>query len=201
MVWKHYSDNCFVCGDECDILSLRIITASRYKICPKCSAAVNPEHEYNQVKQIINQYQKFAQAQMDPELASPEIKIEPVDTIIQQAVNLLKKINPGYFIGVRKIVVDTGGSGAFGHVASGPKDDPTVIHLNLPKIKSEIQSKMQGASQEQMNKELIRIVAEIISHERGHVKSFNPQGGFVGGESSAESEEKSMMPQIERAQK
>jgi 2'-5' RNA ligase len=134
-------------------------------------------------------------SQMDPELASPDIKIEPVDTYIQKAVDLLKKINPSYFVGVRKIVADTGSG--YGHVSSGPNQDPTVIHINLARIKSEMNTKLQNATQEQKDKEIVRQIALTISHEHGHVKSFKPEGGFIGGEGPAEAEEGSMQSKVD----
>lgn len=132
---------------------------------------------------------KFAQ-QSDPELASPEIKVEPADTLVQKAVDMLKKINPSYFVGVRKIVIST--SSAYGFVESGPGKDPAIIHINLSKIKSDVQSKYGGMGKEQMEQEIAREIASVISHERGHISSYNPQQGFVGGEGPAEQEEKNM---------
>jgi hypothetical protein len=164
-----------------------ILSISSYKVCDDCVINVNTSRNYYQAMNVIANYLKIYQQPTDPELASPEIKIEPADTLIQQAVNLLKKINPNYFIGVRKIVVDTGGN-SYGHVASGPQDDPTVIHINLPKIKSEIQSKLGNLSKEDQEKELIRQIALIVSHEKGHTFSFKPEIGFQGGEQPAEAE-------------
>lgn len=189
------SYNCVICGNEYNIIELRTILASAgdFKICSHCLAISNPDNDYEQVKSIVYGYLKFSQ-QLDPELSSPEIKIEPVDTYIQKAVDLLKKVNPSYFIGVRKIVADTGAG--FGHVSSGGGQDPAVIHINLPKIKTELQSKLRGAPQDQFDKEFIRQIAITISHEKGHVVSFKPESGFPG-EQPAESEEHSMATKID----
>jgi hypothetical protein len=142
----------------------------------------------NEIKKYFNEalliLRKLSQ-QNDPELSSPEIKIEPMEGLIQQAVNKLKQLDPNYFVGVRKIVVDTGSG--LGYVASGKGQDPAIIHLNLPKIKSELQNK--NLSKEQLDKEIVRQIALTISHEKGHIKSFKPETGFIGGESPAISEE------------
>jgi hypothetical protein len=150
---------------------------------------------FKQAQFILNSLNKKAQ-HVDPELSSPEVKIEPADAFLQKAITLLKSINPSYFVGVRKIVVDTGQS-SYGHVSSGPGKDPAVIHVNLAKIKNELQSKLSGAPKEQFEKELIRQIANTISHEKGHVSSFKPDTGFVGGEAPAETEEHQMLNRID----
>lgn len=190
-----YSDNCIVCGEEFGIKDLNalITNANFFKVCSICLSKSDPVQDYLEVKKIIFGYIKFAQ-QTDPELSSPDIKIEPIEGNIQKAVDLLKKINPSYFVGVRKIVVDTGSG--FGHVSSGPGQDPAIIHLNLSKIKSEIQSKLGKASKEEQDKELVRQIAIVISHERAHTISYNPTTGF-SGEGLAEQEEASMIPKID----
>lgn len=190
------SDNCMVCGEEFSLeeLSSLVASASNLRICHTCLDMSDPANDYAQVKRIISGYLKFSQQVMDPELASPEIKVEPVDSSIQKAVELLKKVNPNYFVGVRKIVVDTGEG--YGHVSAGGNEDPTVIHINLLKIKAEIQSKLGTAPKEQQDQELVRQIAITISHEKGHVSSYKPQTGFPG-EGPAETEEQSMMGKID----
>lgn len=189
------SGNCMICSEEFDASDLNSIlsTATDFKVCNRCLSMSNPENDYAQVKNIIVGYLKFSQM-MDTELASPDIKVEPADTYMQKAIDLLKRVNPNYFIGVRKIVVDAGQG--YGHVAAGGNEDPAVIHINLPKIKAELQSKLSGAPKEQFEKELVRQIAITISHEKGHVSSYKPETGFPG-ESPAETEESSMMGKID----
>jgi hypothetical protein len=146
------------------------------------------------LKAKAHAFLKEAQTPTDPELASPSVVVEPADTIIQQAVDKLKSINPSYFVGVRKIVVDTGQG--YGHVAAGGGNDPAVIHINLSRIKSEVSSKMSGANQEQMQQEMVRQVASTIAHEKGHVASYKPDQGFVGAEQPAEAEAAQMAPKL-----
>jgi len=152
---------------------------------------INIKNEFEQSYTIMK---KLGQQQTDPELVSPEVKVEPADTYIQKAINLLKQQNSNFFVGVRKVVVDTGEG--FGHVASGPGQDPAVIHINLQKIKSELKSKLQGASPKQFDKEMVRQIALTISHEKGHVSSYKPETGFVGGEAPAEASESAMMQKL-----
>jgi hypothetical protein len=185
---------CSICDYSFDPEHLRAF-AGLSKICYLCATADDPISDYNDVLMSLGARHKRAQP-VDPELASPEIKVEPADTLIQEAVNMLKRINPNYFVGVRKIVLDAGQG--FGHVSSGGNNDPTVIHINLPKIKAEIQSKLMNASEEQRQKELVRQIAITISHEKGHVSSFKPEDGFVGGEQPAMSEEQSIGPKVDQ---
>lgn len=187
------SDNCRVCGNEFLIGDFRRF-ASNGLVCITCLNLSDPSNDYAEVKKIIFSYLKISEQISDPELASPDIKIEPMESNIHKAVELLKRVNPGYFVGVRKIVVDTGAG--YGHVSSGPGQDPSIIHINLSKIRSEIQNKLSAASKEDQEKELVRQIAITISHEKGHVASYNENTGFPG-EAPATSEENSMMGKID----
>lgn len=129
---------------------------------------------------IIDKFQealnllKSAQ-EVDPQLASPSIIVEPMEPIIDKAVKILQRMDPAYFKGARKIVVQT--SSAYGQVESGPQKDPTVINININRIKQEA------------GPESVASAALVIAHEMGHVRSFESEKGFVGGESPAEAEE------------
>jgi hypothetical protein len=196
---KTNSDNCTICSIEFPTTELRaLVPASNLKTCQSCLVQSNPADDYAEVKNIIFGYLKFAQQITDTELASPDIKIEPMESNIHKAVELLKKVNPSYFVGVRKIVVDTGS--AFGYVQSGAGNDPAVIHLNLPKIRAEIQSKIGNLPKEEQEKELVRQLALTISHERGHISGFKPETGFAP-ESAAENEANSMTQKIDNYHK
>jgi hypothetical protein len=150
---------------------------------------------FKEAQQIIRSIHKRSQQSVDAELASPDIKVEPADSYINKAVQLLKSINPNYFVGVRKIVVDMGSG--FGYVESGPGKDPAVIHINLSRVKNELKGKLPNATQEQLDKEMVRQIATTISHEKGHVSSFKSESGFVGAEAPAEAEEQQMGSKID----
>lgn len=186
--------NCFLCGGEFGRTELTALVshAHNYKVCINCLKAADPTNDYLEVRSIISNYVKFAQQINDPELASPQIKVEPADTLIQKAIDLLKKSNPSYFVGVRKIVLDNGS--AYGFVESGGGKDPSVIHLNLNKIKSEIAFKLSNLPKDQQEKEVVRQIALTIAHEKGHINSYKPDKGFVGGENPAETEAGKMEP-------
>lgn len=125
---------------------------------------------------------------IDPQKEGPEVIIEPMEPIIQKAVNLLKKMDPNIFRGVKKVVITP--SSSYGFVESGKDKDPSVIHINFQRIKQEL----SGKSPE----EIVSAVAEVIAHERGHVHSYDEQKGFVGGESPAEAEERKALDWIKR---
>ena len=191
------TDNCLVCGVEFSKSELLVLLASaqNYRVCSKCLSHSNPANDFAEVKRLIAGYMKFAQTVADPELASPQIRIEPADTLIQKAVDLLKSKNPNFFVGVRKIVVDAGQPGAYGYVESGQGKDPTVIHINLQKLKAEVQAKLGNLPQDQKEKEMVRQLAMTIAHEKDHLSKYNPESGF-GDEGSAQQAEKQLEPQL-----
>jgi len=119
----------------------------------------------------------FKQAQ---DISSPNVKIQPGYPEANCALEILKLYNPSYFSGILEIVI--GPSANYGHVESGPGKDPSVIYLNADRIVAESGGQQGG-------QEAAIATAKVISHEKGHVASFNQQQGFVGGETPAESQE------------
>jgi hypothetical protein len=117
---------------------------------------------------------------VDQQVAGPNIIIEPMEPLLQKAVDRLKKMDPNLFVGVKKIVIKP--SSAYGFVESGPGKDPSVININLSRIKQE----MANRSEE----EIIDALAQVIAHERAHIKSYKDDQGFVGGEQPAEAGER-----------
>lgn len=61
------SHNCIVCAnefssDELQGVILSNINSTRFKICQFCLDKCDPTDDYNQARQIINSYLKFAEA-------------------------------------------------------------------------------------------------------------------------------------------
>ena len=140
------------------------------------------------INKLSFRFLKLSQEISDSELRSPNIVVEPSEPTIQKAVKVLQRMNPNYFIGVRKLVVAP--SGQYGHVESGPNKDPAVININAQRILQESGGATTGA-------EAIIAAACTIAHEKGHVASFDPKIGFQGGESPAEAEESKVRGWIE----
>lgn len=119
---------------------------------------------------------------------------------IKDAVAELKRADPSFFKGVSKIVALTGGP--FGQVTS---TDPTIININLSKIKQEVQrqlgSQYNASNTEHkkvFNEAVKRSIIETIAHEAGHVRDFDQEKGtFPGGEGSAEALESKIMNQLQ----
>ena len=130
--------------------------------------------------------QKYGQL-VDAELNTPAVVIQPMEPVINKAVNLLKRMDPNYFQGVRRIQVSPA-SIYYGFVESGQQKDPSVVNINMGKIKQE------GGN------DAVIAAATTIAHEVGHVKSYNQQQGFVGGESPAEAEERRVADWIKQNQ-
>ncbi|HVI42760.1 MAG TPA: hypothetical protein VM577_19305 [Anaerovoracaceae bacterium] len=183
---KAFADNCGACGGE--VLSTELTPvklggiSSEIRICVSCLTYANIIEEYKSAAELIS----MAFEASDAELQSPNVVVEPANSIIQKAVNLIKQIEPGYFVGVRKIVVSA--SPDYGHVESGPDKDPAVINVNLARVQNEAGGDEKSA---------VRSIAGVIAHERGHVKSFNSSLGFQGGEGPAEAEEKRVLQLID----
>ena len=131
---------------------------------------------------------------IDPQVDSPNIVIEPVEPLLQKAVDELKKLDSNYFKGVRKIVVKD--ESVYGHVESGPGKDPTIIYLNLPRIKREItqqaKSSNPNAPSNIIDDAIVKALADTIAHERGHIGTYPPGKEFIGfgDEGAAEAEAK-----------
>jgi hypothetical protein len=104
------------------------------------------------------------------------IVIEPFEPLIQKAIETIEKKVPGYFNGIKKIVIESGDPGHFGKVKSDQED---VIYISINKIKSAV-----GSGDDEV---VIDQIAKTLAHEMGHIKSK-----FQGGEAPAESEEKQM---------
>jgi hypothetical protein len=72
-----------------------------------------------------------------PYTPTPNVVIEPVDPLVQRAVNDIKQKDPNFFAQVEKIVVHFGGgAGQLGHVARGPNENPRAIHIYKDRIRS-----------------------------------------------------------------
>lgn len=123
-------------------------------------------------------------ALFDAELASPEVVIEPFETIVDAAIKKIRKfVDPNYFKGIRKIKITPGPN--YGHVRSGPDQDPTIVNINANRVKQELKDVPE--------EEIVNIIASILGHEVGHVRSFDEQQGFVGGETPADAEEERVL--------
>lgn len=131
----------------------------------------------------------------DPELDSPNVRVEPQESLIEKAVQEIKsKIDPNYFKNVRSIV--SGPMSGYGEVRSGGSEDPNVIHLNFQRIKSEVTNKVKAANpqatQQDIDNAIVAGIVETLTHEKGHIKGLG-QGEIFAPESLAEQEAREMM--------
>lgn len=184
---KTHSKNCQSCGKEVLSYQIRPIKFGSmvYDSCPSC---VELSGVYKDYESAIGMIRLAENEQNEQNIKSPNVIIDPIEPAIDAAVKLLKMMNPNYFVGISKIVV--GMSGQFGHVESGPDKDPTILNINMSRIKSALKNSNDKA-------ELIASVAMTIAHEAAHTKSYNSQHGFVGGEAVAEAEEEKVYNWIE----
>lgn len=190
------SGNCEACAVECPLNELTKTKLASWDlfICKRCKLN-DPEMDFFEVFSMLSDAEgnfvkaakliKEAQEIQDPELASPNIEVQPAESQIQEAVQRIKSKEPSYFVGVRSIVVSPGSG--YGFVESGQNKDPNVIHINLQKIKSDVSQQMSGADQKDINEAIVNAVVETIAHEKGHISGYKPESGFAG-EGSAEQE-------------
>ncbi len=177
---KAASVNCEICARE--VLSYQIRTANvnsvLKEVCQNCHENTKTYEEFKKSLAFLKDLQKYGQeAPIDPMIQSPNISIEPIDSNIQAACELLKRMDGNYFKGVSKIVA--GAEANYGHVNS---KDPTIVNINLNRITSE--------SGPNAKREIIIGLATTIAHEIGHIRSFDEKNGFKNGESPAEAEER-----------
>ncbi len=173
-----HSVNCASCNRE--VLNYQIRPAKVGSIlldcCPSCHALNDAYKQFKEAKSILNNLYKFGQLNNDAQTMGPSIIIEPIDTNIQAAVELLKRMDGNYFSGVSKIVA--GPENNYGHVSS---IDSSIININLNRISNETKS-------DDSKRNIVIAIATTIAHERGHVLSWDGKT-FVGLESPALAEE------------
>lgn len=121
-----------------------------------------------------------------PYTPTPNVVIEPIDPLVQQAVNKIKQSNPNFFLQVEKIVVHFGGgSGNLGYVKRGPDDNPRVIHIYKDRIKGIIQRDLGGGFNALNFEKAVQLaLIEVIGHEQTHIGEKPEE--FFHGESEAE---------------
>jgi len=180
---KNFSTNCQVCGKEKLNYQLRPVKIGSLvkDICNSCNAETSTFDDFKQALLILKNI-KVAQ-ENDPELSSPNVIVEPVEPIVNKSVQLLKRYQSNYFVGVRKIVAGTGSN--YGHVSN--EKDPYTIYVNVSKILNE--------SDKENKREAIISCALTISHEKGHLQKFDEKTGF-GTENDAQVEENKILQWI-----
>lgn len=143
-------------------------------------------------------FYKCAQEQIDPQVNSPNVLIEPYDSVVQDAVNKLMSTDANYFKGISKIEVKTLPVGVAGQVSS---EDPTVVSIDAQDIKNIIQGSHGNPDDPDVVNQVAALItkeiANTIHHERAHVYTWHPEQGFVGGEAPAERAEQEIAPVLQ----
>ena len=135
-------------------------------------------------------------------LESPDIIIEPLEPFIKHVVDRIRKMDPGYFKGVSKIVIQP--HYAPGHVESGPGKDPNIIYVDKSHLENELRRATgKGLSQlaqmpQSVQDAAVKEMARIIFHEKGHILGFKPDKGYAT-ESEAEGYAQKTLPGLNLA--
>ncbi len=182
---KNYAANCQVCGKEKLNYQLRPVKIGSLvkDVCDICNAKTSGYDDFKEAIMILKNI-KMAQ-ETDSELASPNVVVEPAEPVIAKAVQLLKRFQNNYFVGVRKIVAGTGNN--FGHVETGPGKDPNTVYVNISRILNE--------ADKEDKRESIISTALTIAHGVGHLQKFDEKTGF-GTEGEAQAEENRVLQWI-----
>jgi hypothetical protein len=164
--------------------------------------------QYRNIVQLYKQALTILSQVANQQLLSPQVSIEPFDELIDKATKILMVMNSNYFkgdpdfgtvpnkfMGVSKIVIAV--SDALGFVESGKDKDPAKINLNMNEIKNRMNAQTDPELKKNEKANAIVATALVIAHERGHIASYDPQKGFVGGESPALTEEAKVKQWIE----
>lgn len=127
---------------------------------------------------------------------SPHVVIEPMDTLVQEAVQDIQKADPNFFSQVKKVIVHPGGgAGHLGFVERGSGKDPRVIHLYKDRVRDIIQRDLGGdLNTENFKKSVKLALVEVLGHEKTHIGE-KPEVEFLG-EPEAESGARSLVEKI-----
>ena len=124
---------------------------------------------------------------MSDYIPTPNIIIEPLDPLVQEAVQAILASDPNYFSQVEKVVVRPGlGNGTLGFVESGPGKNPRIIYIYKDRIQNIISQHFQGDINSDTFSDAVKLaIIEVLGHEKTHIGE-NPEEGFLG-EPEAES--------------
>jgi len=132
---------------------------------------------------------------------SPNVVIEPLDNLVQQAVVGVKTYDPALLNNVTKVVVHQGGgSGQLGHVEMGPGKDPREVHIFKDRIVNNVKQHLTGRAERDIQLAIIRAIMETIAHEGGHIGKTRTQEDILSnphlGEGEAERQEQEFMSKL-----
>ena len=117
-------------------------------------------------------------------LGSPKVMIEPYDDMVNKAVEIVNKSNPGLLDGVSDIRINLS-KGVIGEYQS---NNPNTIWINIGKLEGDVRSKMQGQPEEAIQQEIVNQIASTIVHEGTH-KSEYSETGFTSESKPEQAEE------------
>lgn len=118
-------------------------------------------------------------------IGSPRVAIEPqYQARIQKAVDLINQKSPGLLTNITDIIGQLE-SGPFGRFTT---NNPHTIYVNIPKLESEIRSRLAGQPDDVVQKELDNQIVKTIMHEATHQKEVSQTG--YSSESGADAAEK-----------
>ncbi len=124
-------------------------------------------------------------------IGSTRVTIEPSNAYVDKAVNLLEKSAPEVLKEIANIRTDLN-KDVYGEYISS---EPHTVHLNMKKIEQEVRSKLGQGAQEDIEQEIVRQSAIVLSHEMGHLHAYTQSKD--SSENPAEQKEKEVAQRID----
>ncbi len=144
---------------------------------------------------ISRRQTKIAQEQEHTELlGGPKVMIEPYDSMVNDAVNIVNKSNPELLKQVSDIRINL----SKGVIGEYQTNNPNTIWINIGKLESDVRAQMSGQPDEAIRKEIINQIASTIIHEGTHKGEFEQTG--TTSESKPEQAEEQFKQQISQRQ-
>jgi len=127
-------------------------------------------------------------------LGGPRVMIEPYDSMVNDAVNIVNKSNPELLKQVTDIRINL----SKGVIGEYQTDNPNTIWINIGKLESDVRAQMSGQDDEAIRQEITNQIASTIIHEGTHKGEFDQTG--YSSESKPEQAEEQFKQQISQRQ-
>lgn len=135
-----------------------------------------------------------------------QVIIQPWDSAVNAAKQMIDKIDPTLLDNVKRIIVHPGGGGGqLGHVEMGPGKDPQEVHVFKDRVKEHVMRNANATvkrtlTPQELEQAIVDGIMEVIAHEAGHIGRHRTpeqigEGPFFG-ETEAEREAQEFMRRL-----
>jgi hypothetical protein len=121
---------------------------------------------------------------------TPKIAVEPANSNVEKALESIRESAPEIITPLTDIRTDLD-KDVFGEFSS---EHTHTLFLNVPKIEREVRDKLEGATEEAIQEEIVKQMALVMSHEYGHQHAYTNNGDT--SEAPAEKKEEEVKEKI-----